>query len=112
MSFRFLLQPAMAALAAFHDGIRDARTSRSPYFWTVLHDPAQRGGRLREGLLATARVALLGVGMDAIYQWKVLDTFYPGETVIVAVLLAVLPYFLLRGPVARVARRFVRPDPR
>jgi hypothetical protein len=112
MSFRFLLQPAMATLAAFHDGIRDARTGRSPYVWTVLHDPAQRGGRLREGLLATARVALLGIGMDAIYQWQVLDTFYPGETVIVAVLLAVLPYFLLRGPVARVARRFVRPDPR
>lgn len=112
MSFRFLLQPAMAAIAAFHDGIKDARTGRSPYFWTVLHDRAERGGRLREGLLATARIALVGIGMDAVYQGRVLDAFYPGETVIVAFLFAVLPYFLLRGPIARVVRRQVPQDAR
>jgi hypothetical protein len=42
--------------------------------------------------------------MDAIYQATVLKTFYPGEAVIVAILLAFVPYLLLRGPVARVAR--------
>ena len=105
MSFRFLLQPTMAFLAALHDGLRDARTGRSPYFWTVLHDPGQRGGRLHEGLLSTARIILLGLGMDAIYQWRVLDSFYPGEMVVVALLLAFLPYLLLRGLVCRIARR-------
>jgi hypothetical protein len=110
MSFRFLLQPTMAFIAALHDGIQDARTGRSPYFWTILHDPGQRGCRLREGLLATARIVVLGLGMDAVYQWRVLDTFYPGEALIVALLLAVLPYFLLRGPVSRIARRFVHPS--
>jgi hypothetical protein len=108
MAFRFLLQPAMAAIAAVHDGVKDVRTNRSPYFWTVLHDPGQRGGRLREGLLSTARIILLGLGMDAIYQWRVLGTFYPGEALVVALLLAVVPYFLLRGPVCRIARRFLR----
>ena len=34
MSFRFLLQPTMAFIAALHDGIRDARTGRAPYLWT------------------------------------------------------------------------------
>jgi hypothetical protein len=34
----------------------------------------------------------------------VLKTFYPGEAEIVAILLAFVPYLLLRGPVARVAR--------
>jgi hypothetical protein len=42
--------------------------------------------------------------MDAIYQWIVLKTFYPGEAVIVAIALAFFPYLLLRGPIARVAR--------
>jgi hypothetical protein len=42
--------------------------------------------------------------MDAIYEWIVLKTFYPGEAVIVAIALAFLPY-LLRGPIARIARR-------
>ncbi len=105
MSFRFFLQPTMAAIAAIHDGIKDARLGRSPYFLTVLSDPAERAGRLREGLLSTARIILLGIGMDAIYQYQVLKTFYPGEAVLIALLLAVLPYFVIRGPVDRIARR-------
>ena len=106
MTFRFVLQPAMAALAALHDGIRDARLGRSPYFWTIVRDPQRRARRLREGLVSTARIILLGLGMDAIYQYKVLDTFYPAEAVIIALTLAVVPYLVLRGPIARVARRW------
>jgi hypothetical protein len=104
MTFRFILQPAMAVLAALHDGIKDARIGRAPYFWTVLTDPNERGGRLREGVISTGRIILLGLGMDALYQYTVLETFYPGEMVIVAILLAFVPYLLLRGPVERVAR--------
>jgi hypothetical protein len=46
--------------------------------------------------------------MDVIYQAIALKTFYPGEAVIVALTLAFLPYLLLRGPVARIARRLRR----
>ena len=109
MTFRFILQPAMAAAAALHDGVKDARLGRSPYFWTVLHSARERAGRLREGLISTARIALLGLGMDAIYQHQVLKTFYPGEAVLMALLLAVIPYFLLRGPIERIARRWNAP---
>ena len=94
----------MAAIAAMRDGIKDARTGRSPYLWTVLTDPRKRGARLREGLISTARIILLGLGVDAIYQFVVLKTFYPGEAVIVAIVLAFVPYLLLRGPIARIAR--------
>ena len=104
MAFRFILQPVMAAFAALRDGIYDAKFGRSPYFWSLLTNPLERGGRVYEGLIATARVLLLGLCMDAIYQWIVLKTFYPGEAVIVAVALAIFPYLLLRGPIARIAR--------
>jgi hypothetical protein len=103
MSFRFVLQPVMAAIAAFHDGFKDARQGRGAYLWSILTSPAESGGRLREGLVATARIILLGLGMDAIYQATVLKTFYPGEMVLVAVLLAFLPYLFLRGPISRFA---------
>ena len=96
MTFRFLLQPTMATIAALHDGIKDARRGRRPYFWTILHDPEKRAERLREGVISTARIILLGLGMDAIYQFRVLKTFYPGEAVLIAFLLAFLPYLLLR----------------
>ena len=104
ISFRFLLQPAMALIAALHDGINDARLGRAPYFWTILSDPTQRIDRLQEGILSTGRIILLGLGMDAIYQYKILNSFYPGEMVLVALLLAFIPYLLLRGPIARIAR--------
>jgi hypothetical protein len=103
MSFRFILQPTMAALAALHDGIRDARTQQPPYIWTILTHSASRRPRLREGLIATARIMLLGLVMDAIYQITVLHAFYPGEMAAIAVLLAFVPYFLLRGPMGRLA---------
>src|ERR1700756_1978388 len=58
MTFRFILQPTMAAIAALHDGVKDATDGRSPYTWTILANSKQRGRRLREGLIATARVIL------------------------------------------------------
>jgi hypothetical protein len=104
MTFRFILQPTMAAIAALHDGVKDARTGRSPFFWTLLSNPAKRGGRLREGLISTARIILLGIMMDTIYQVIVLKTFYPAEAAIIAIVLAFVPYALLRGPIERIAR--------
>src|SRR5262245_28351399 len=104
MTFRFVLQPTVAAIAALHDGIKDARTGRSPYFWALLTSPEERTSRLWEGIISTARILLLGIAMDAIYQFTVLKTFYPGEMAMIAVLLAFIPYLLLRGPAARIAR--------
>jgi hypothetical protein len=104
MAFRFILQPVMAAIAALRDGVNDGKSRRSPYFWTLLTNPFESGHRLYEGLISTARVILLGLCMDAIYQWIVLKTFYPGEAVIVAIALAFFSYLLLRGPIARVGR--------
>jgi hypothetical protein len=104
MRFRFILQPLMAAIVAIRDGRKDARTGRSPYFWTVLHKPQERVARLREGLNATARIFLLAIAMDAIYQVIVLKRFYPVEALIIALLLAFVPYLLIRGPVARAWR--------
>ena len=102
MAFRFILQPSMAAAAAIRDGVHDARTGRSPYLWTILRQPEKRIARLREGLDATARIVLLGLAMDVIYQVTVFNMFYPVEALIIALLLAFVPYLLIRGLVARV----------
>lgn len=104
LSFRFVLQPVMAAIMGVRDGIKDARTGRSPYFWTVLHDSQMRNARLEEGLSATARILALGLLMDTIYQVWVLGTFYPTEAAIVALGFAFVPYLLIRGPAERLAR--------
>ncbi len=107
MTFRFILQPVMATIAAFFDGLKDARIGRSPYLLAILADGNQRVARLREGVIATSRVLILGLVMDGIYQFVVFDTFHPGEAVVVALLLAFVPYLLLRGPIQRLARMWV-----
>ncbi len=103
LAIRFVIQPLMAMGLAVRDGLRDARTARSPYLWTILVDPHQRKKRLREGIAATARIAVLALALDAAYQLIELRTFYPGEAVIVMILLAFVPYLLVRGPAARIA---------
>jgi len=110
LTFRFILQPAMAAIAAFRDGVHDARLARTPYFLALLRGTRTaegRVGRLWEGIVSTARILILGVVMDLIYQWLVFKTFYPGQTAVIAILLAFVPYLLLRGPMERVARHWV-----
>jgi hypothetical protein len=106
LSFRFFLQPLMAAIAALHDGLRDARSVRSPFVRAVLWQPENRVERLIEALNALDRIILLGLVMDAIYQMMALHRFYPTEAVIVALLLAVVPYVVLRGFITRGARRW------
>jgi hypothetical protein len=112
MTFRFILQPAMAAIAALRDGIKDARLGRRSYLWAIMRGVRSLGGRrgrLWEGIVSTARILIVGVVMDTIYQWVVFKTFYPGQAAIIAVLLAFVPYLLLRGPMERVARHLVAP---
>lgn len=104
MAFRFILQPSMAAIFAVRHGISDARSNRTPYLWTIIRVPGRRVERLREGLNATAKIMLVALVIDIAYQALELKTLYPVEALIIALLLAFIPYVLLRGLVARVAR--------
>jgi hypothetical protein len=108
MTFRLILQPTMATLLALRAGLKDAREGRPPYLWTVLTDPSQRGELLREGWKSIARVFFLAVIMDVIYQLIMQQWLYPLETLVVAILLAVVPYLVFRGPINRLARRWRR----
>jgi hypothetical protein len=110
MTFRFILQPAMALIAALRDGVTDARLGRRPYVWALIHgvrDPQGRTGRLWEGIVSTARILILGVVMDTVYQWVVFKTFYPVQAAVIAVLLAFVPYLLVRGPIERIAYHWI-----
>jgi hypothetical protein len=110
MTFRFILQPAMAIIAAVRDGVHDARVGRRPYVWALIHgvrDTQGRSGRLWEGIISTARIIILGVVMDTVYQWVELSTFYPAQAAVIAILLAFVPYIVLRGPIARMAHHWI-----
>src|SRR5262245_58394688 len=98
----------MASILAFRDGSKDAREGRPLYTWALLTDPAHRASYLREGLKRVTRVIIFALVMDAIYQFIVLRWFYPGEALVTAFVLALLPYLLIRIPAALIARRWNR----
>lgn len=106
LSMRLWLQPTMAIIFAIRDGLKDAKTGRSYYFYALFTEPANRRSLLREGWKSIAKVFILAITLDTIYQLIVFRWLYPVEVLIVTFFLAVLPYLLLRGPANRIARRW------
>jgi hypothetical protein len=103
LTFRLLLQPTMSSLFAVRDGLRDARDRRSPFVSTILGNPDDRRRLIREGLIAIGKLAVMAIVVDFVYQLIVFRRIYPVEAIDVALLLAFIPYFVLRGPVNRIA---------
>lgn len=108
LTFRVLLQPTMSTLFAVRDGLRDARARRPPFLWTILGSPDDRRRLIRDGLLAIGKLILMAVVVDFVYQLVVFRRLYPVEAIDVAFLLAVVPYFVIRGPVNRFGSRWIR----
>jgi hypothetical protein len=108
MAFRFFLQPAFAAFFACRDGIRAARKGNPAYLWALFVWSGHRRELLREAWRSVGRVFMMAVVIDLIYQAFVLRGLRPLQAVFVGVLLGVLPYVVLRGPINRVARILLR----
>jgi hypothetical protein len=104
MKFRLVLQPVMAAIFAIIAGLKDAKAGKPPYFWALVSDPAHRMSMLTDGWKSVGKVFLLAIALDVVYQVIVQRFVYPGEVLLVAMFLAIMPYLILRGLVTRLAR--------
>jgi len=111
LHFRFFVQPLMATLLAVRDGWADARAGRPYYAWEVFTNPARRRELLNDGWKRISRVFFIAIALDFIYQMIAKNGFQPVEAVWVALVLAIVPYVLLRGPVNRLLRRWSRKTP-
>lgn len=110
LTFRLILQPIVAAIFAVRAGLRDAREGRPPFFfWAIFTNPVRRPELLAQVRKDVCRVFIMAVVLDVIYELIVYRWVYPGQAVIVAAVLAILPYLLICGPVTRIMRRFQRP---
>ena len=104
LTFRLLLQPIMATIYAVRDGKKDARMKQPPYFWALFTDPGHRRDMVREGWKSVGKVFILAIVIDAVYQYLVFRWFYPGEALVRAIILAIVPSLVIRGPVNRLLR--------
>ena len=112
MKFRIVLQPVMAIFLAVRGGLKDAREGQPPYFWGLFTDHNERERMLKDGWKSVSRVFILGVVMDVIYQIIETRTVRPLDALLVAFVLAIVPYLIFRGPINRIARRNRRSDPK
>jgi hypothetical protein len=109
--FRIILQPVMATIFAIIRGVQDAKQGKPAYLWGVILDREHRKELLRDGWKQAGRIFIIAIVLDVAYQIYVLHAFYPGETLVVAFLLAIVPYVVVRGPVNRIVRLFQKKTP-
>ena len=105
LSFRLIIQPMVAVFFAVRAGWNDAKKGRVPYGWKIISNPVKRRELLREGWKDIAKVFVAAFVIDLIYQIIELQWLHPEEALIVAAMLALLPYLLLRGLANRVSRK-------
>ena len=103
-AMRFYLQPLVATVLAVRDGMKDARTGSPVFLWTVVSDPAHRGELLRSAWKSIGKVFVMALVLDVVYQLVVLGGLRPLAGIFIAVLLAIIPYVIVRGPVSRLMR--------
>ncbi|MGC1387492.1 MAG: hypothetical protein WA807_05730 [Steroidobacteraceae bacterium] len=112
MKFRIVLQPIMATYFAIRSGLRDAKTGKDPYFWSFLIGRGRRFDLVKDGWESVGRVVLLAGGLDLVYQYFVQSSIHLRAAVIVAFVLAVVPYVIVRGIATRIANALMPRPPR
>jgi hypothetical protein len=109
MHIRFFIQPALASLIAIHAGWKDASVGRPPFLWGAFMNIGYQRKFFHQGW-KDLRIALaIGTTIDIIYQLLTVQWIYPLELIFTVTLLVIVPYMLLRDPVNRIARMFIKP---
>ncbi len=99
LHFRLVIMPIVAASVAIRAGLRDAREGRRSFILAMLTAHGEERKRLRRSWRRDlGRVLIVGFAIDTVYQILVFRAFYPGQALIVTLVLAVVPYLLLRSP--------------
>lgn len=102
--FRFVLQPLIATLLGIRNGLADARAGRPAYLYGVLFHRDLRGELVRTGFETVVNLVLVGILLDAIFQWVILGVSHPGAALVVGPVLIGGPYALARALSNRGAR--------
>jgi len=103
MTFRFILQPLVAVTLGIRDGLRLARTGRALLSLRHHEDPVTNRHLVRTVWRSIRVLVFVALALDVIYQLLVRQWVYPGETLIVLVVIALLPYLATCSLVSAVA---------
>ena len=105
-AFRLVLQPVVAAVLAVRAGLRSARQGDVPYNWALLTGTGRRRELLWEAWRDLGRLFIVAIVIDFIYEIIVFRWIYPIQSLIIALIVSVPSYLVLRGPTHRLARHW------
>jgi hypothetical protein len=103
LNFRLVVMPIMVTILAVRAHLKDVKEGKPIFLGAFVASPTERRRLFRSGLGDLGRVFIIACVLDTAYQLLVLREFHPGQMVIVAVVCAIVPYLLVRGPILRVA---------
>jgi hypothetical protein len=103
--FRFILQPLMAIILGIFSGRADARAGRPPYIYGVLFHRNHRSDLIRTAFSTIANLLLMGILLDAVFQWMILGVAHPGPALIMGPVLIITPYVVARALSNRLTRQ-------
>ena len=104
LKFRLIMQPLVATIFSIRAGIRDAREGRTPFTQALVSDKGHIVEHLWRGWGDIGKVFIAATIVDVIYQLIVNRSAHLLQAIVVAAILALVPYLLLTGPVNRLAR--------
>jgi hypothetical protein len=99
---RIAIQPVLSSIIGFSTGVNDARAGRPPFVWTLLTKHLHRRELLKDAWRAMARIFIAATIIDVIYQVVVLRWIHPVQSLLVATVLTLVPYTLVRSATTQI----------
>lgn len=104
---RLIMQPIVASVLGFRAGRADARHGKPPYFWSIFKadDSYDRRVILHDGWGNVGKMFSIAIALDVVYELIEFHWVYPVQAIIVATVLALIPYLIMRGLANRLTKK-------
>ena len=100
--------PTVVTILALRAAWKDHREGRPAFLGLLIKDAGERNRLFRQGLKNIGRIFIVAIVLDIAYQLMVFRWVYPGMVLVVAVLCAIVPYVLVRGPLYLLVHTLLR----
>jgi hypothetical protein len=108
LNFRLVVMPTVVTIMAIRAGLRDAREGNPTFLAALFKKSEHRQRGIRSAISDVGKVFIVAMVLDTGYQIFVLRMYSIVPMLAVAVTCAIVPYCLVRGPAAVLAKAYYR----
>jgi hypothetical protein len=108
LSFRFILQPAVAFILGIRDGRLDTKLKKHPFIYEIITNPMNRQPTIKNALRSILISVIIGIITDMIAQHLIFNQVRILPAVVVGCLVISLPYGIARGVTNRICSKQIK----